>query len=335
MTSSAVLRGKSPSDTRRAKAPPARRFARFPWAVLGYTLLVILFGAVVRVTGSGAGCGQHWPTCHGEIAHLPQRLETAIELSHRITSGLSLFVVLALVFWTRRQVAPGHVARKAAWFSLVFLIVEALIGAGLVLFALVADDTSVARAVVMPAHLVNTSLLMLSLTVTAWAASRPDVRLVFNRSKGTWVALGLVLLVAVSATGALTALGDTLYPVTDGVALSDRLRESQSGATFLERLRSLHPFLALFASLFLFVVAGHFRGERSEGVARRATLVIIVLFLQLVLGVTNIWLSAPGWMQVTHLAVANVLWVAWVLMGLELLAAHADGASESSPLSTG
>lgn len=291
---------------------------------MGYTLLVILFGAVVRVTGSGAGCGQHWPTCHGEIAHLPRRLETAIELSHRITSGLSLFVVLALALWVRRQVPPGHLARKAAWFSLGFLIVEALIGAGLVLFALVADDTSVARAVVMPAHLVNTSLLMLSLTVTAWAAARPSPRLKFDRWTGVLVSTGLVLLVVVSATGALTALGDTLYPVSHGAALSERLAESQSGATFLERLRSLHPILALFGALFLFVVAGHFRGQSSEVVARRASLVIVVLFVQIVLGAVNIWLSAPGWMQVVHLATANVLWVAWVVMGLELLVRSGD-----------
>src|SRR5690606_11240640 len=118
-------------------------------AALFYTLFVILFGALVRVTGSGAGCGQHWPTCHGEIAHLPRSVETLIELTHRVTSGLSL-VVVGLLLVVVRPLPRGHWARRGAWLTLVFLVFEALIGAGLVLFELVADDTSGARAVVMP-----------------------------------------------------------------------------------------------------------------------------------------------------------------------------------------
>ncbi len=42
-------------------------FSRYAWGVLLWNVLVALWGAYVRATGSGAGCGSHWPTCNGEI----------------------------------------------------------------------------------------------------------------------------------------------------------------------------------------------------------------------------------------------------------------------------
>ncbi|HEU5075003.1 MAG TPA: COX15/CtaA family protein [Polyangiaceae bacterium] len=319
-------------------AQPRLRGAWLAKVALFYTLFVILFGALVRVTGSGAGCGQHWPTCHGELAHLPRSIETMIELTHRVTSGLSLVVVIALVVVVR-QLPPRHLARRGAWLSLLFLVFEALIGAGLVLFELVADDTSGARAVVMPAHLVNTALLMLVLTVTVWAIDRPAPVLAFTGAPVALMLGGLGLLIAVSTTGALTALGDTLYPVTEGAALSERVAEARTGATLLERVRSLHPLLALFAALYLFGVASYVKGIAPRQ-AQLSSAFVLVLFVQLGIGVLNIWLSAPAWMQIVHLAVANVLWVLWVLLGLELASAarhqahHADPSRPSGPVSS-
>src|SRR5512145_445879 len=130
-------------------------FQRFAWGSLVYTVFVILFGAVVRITGSGAGCGQHWPTCQGEVAHLPRTIEAAIELTHRVTSGISVVLVMFLPAVAFRLFPRGHVSRRAALASFAFMVVEALIGALLVLFRLVADDMSIARAVILPLHLTN------------------------------------------------------------------------------------------------------------------------------------------------------------------------------------
>ncbi len=293
---------------------------KYAWAVVGYTLLVILFGAVVRITGSGAGCGQHWPTCHGEIVHLPQRVETAIEFSHRLTSGLSLILVIALWALCRRRLPAGHLARKAAGFSLLFLVIEALLGAGLVLFQLVEDDASRGRALMMPAHLTNTLLLMLSLTLTAWASARARPRLVRRGAAFFLLLGGLLLLVLVSGTGAVTALGDTLYPVSEGSSLGERVVEARLGPTLFERMRSLHPILALLSVLYLLPVASSL-GKLGSLSGRWSRLVSIALWGQLGLGVLNIWLSAPGWMQVLHLALANGVWVLWVLLGAESLSA--------------
>ncbi len=318
MSSAALL----PAETNRTSFAPntqsRARLAKFAWGVLAYTLGVILFGAVVRVTGSGAGCGQHWPTCHGEIAHLPQRLETAIEFSHRLSSALSLLAVIGLVVAVVRRLPRGHLARRTAWLALLFLVLEALIGAGLVLFALVADDTSSARAVVMPAHLTNTLLLMLCLTLTAWACTRESPQFAL-RGRSTWFLLGgFFALLVVSGTGAVTALGDTLYPVRPGALLAERVAEAGSAATLVERMRALHPLLALLAAFYLFVVAAY-QKPACVGAAPLRFAVLSVLSLQVLLGVVNIWLSAPGWMQVLHLAVANALWVLWVLFAAQLL----------------
>ncbi|MCU0507346.1 MAG: COX15/CtaA family protein, partial [Anaerolineae bacterium] len=135
-----------------------RRFAFFAWGVLAYNVLVILWGAFVRATGSGAGCGSHWPLCNGDVLPRAPALETVVEFSHRVTSGLSLILVLALIVWGWRIYKAGSPVRKTLVASGVFIIVEALIGAWLVLAGLTAENDSIARAVSMALHLVNTFL---------------------------------------------------------------------------------------------------------------------------------------------------------------------------------
>lgn len=299
------------------------------WAVaVFYTLFVILFGAVVRITGSGAGCGQHWPTCHGEIAHLPQKLETFIELGHRLTSGLSMLVVFGLAIWTFRVLPRGHAARRAAVWSSLLMISEALVGAALVLLALVGKNDSVSRAVVMAIHLVNTSALMLAMVSAAWA-SHTELRrelFLFTRvhslpvsgtrtRSGSWFWddhaywLGALSIVVVSAAGAVTALGDTVYPVGAGGSLAVAAQLVQVDSHFLEHLRGVHPILASMAACYWIAF-----GARVPSIWGRA--IVILTLVQVVAGLTNIYLKAPGYMQVLHLALANCLFLAWVMAWL-------------------
>jgi len=94
-----------------------------------------------------------------------------IELTHRVTSGLALLALLALVVAVWRSRPAGHPARRAAAWSMLFMLTEAGVGAGLVLFELVADNQSMARALFMATHLVNTFFLLAFLTLTAHFAS--------------------------------------------------------------------------------------------------------------------------------------------------------------------
>jgi heme A synthase len=296
----------------------ARDFYRVTLVVFLLTIFVILFGAVVRITGSGAGCGQHWPSCNGEVAHLPRSLETGIELTHRVTSGLALVGVILVAGLSLRAYPAGHLVRRASGWALFFMVVEALIGAALVLFALVAENASLGRALVMPAHLVSTYALTAALFLAlAREPSPPPVRI-----EGAWRLfwLGTAVLVVISGTGAVTALGDTLYP-PNASGIATRLAEDHGvGSTFLQKLRVLHPVLAVLGGALMATLSARLaRRSGSAGATSAARAVTLAVGVQLVVGVVNVVLSAPGWMQVLHLACALGVWLAFVRLGNEVL----------------
>jgi len=300
------------ADTRTPQSPAAvyRRFARVAWAVLAYNMLVVLWGAFVRATGSGAGCGDRWPLCNGVVVPRAPRIETIIEFTHRATSGLALLSVAGLCLWAFRLFPRGHRARANAALSVVFLFVEALLGAGLVLLQYVAHNASAGRAVYLSAHLVNTQILLAMLTLTAWFGSEPVSRPWRGAPKLVVAALPVAIVVAVS--GAIAALGDTLYPAAS-VASGLRHEFSQT-ASALERLRVVHPVLAVAGGAVLLTAA--VTAMRS-GRSRSGPILAALVFLQLAAGAVNIALLAPVWMQILHLLLANLLWVALVVTTLE------------------
>jgi heme A synthase len=294
-----------------------RRFAPFAWGTLAYTLFVILFGAWVRITGSGAGCGQHWPTCHGEIVHRPESIETVIELTHRVTSSFDGLVTIALVVLAFRAFERGHWARKGAVLSLVFVILEGLIGAVLVKEELVADDDSVARAIVMAIHLVNTSLLTGAMAIAAWMGTHPRRVRLRPLERTEWLlVVGLIGMLLTSMTGAVTALGDTLYPVESSGSVTEHLAADHGlTAHFLQRARIFHPMMAIGLGAFLLYAATAVADLRPVPAVRQwAKWTIILVLAQVGAGVVNIMLSAPGWMQIVHLMLAKLLWLDLVLL---------------------
>src|SRR6201996_6690830 len=99
------------SATATLKASRPSILPRFAWAVLIYNVAVILWGAVVRATSSGAGCGDHWPLCNGVVVQTHPQLATLIELTHRMTAGITVIAVLALLVWVFRSTVNGHLAR--------------------------------------------------------------------------------------------------------------------------------------------------------------------------------------------------------------------------------
>jgi heme A synthase len=302
------------------QTPVHRSLAGFAWLVLGYNVLVILWGAYVRATGSGAGCGAHWPLCNGEVVPRAPDAAMLVEFSHRASSGLALAAVLALAVWVWRRVETPHPARRGALWSVVFIVVEALLGAGLVLFQLVARDESLARAIVMPLHLLNTLVLLLCLTLTAhWLSGGAPISLE-RRARTFAILVALFLLMAgVGVSGAIAALGDTLYPST--TLLEGLKADLSSSGSALLRLRILHPTLGVataFLLLFGMAALPILPNQRRGLAARRAVIVLAVL--QVVIGFANVWLLAPVWMQLLHLAVADLIWIALVVCAASTLA---------------
>lgn len=302
-----------------ASEKAAKRFQTFAIAVLIYTIGVIIFGAWVRVTGSGAGCGQHWPTCEGEV--IPQSLSAAkaIEFTHRITSGLCMPLVLVMGVWARRIFPKGHLARPWSFWSIVFMGTEALLGASLVIFGLVEDNDSIWRAIFMPLHLVNTFILTGAITKAAWWGGYTTTPARAPLTGGLGVALKIAawFLVIVSMAGAITALGDTLYPVETGdhTIRQRLLLDGADAAHFLVYLRIIHPVLAVLGGVYVAVIGAGVAVARDTRATRFWGYTTSILVLtQIFVGFMNIALSAPGWMQLTHLGVATTLWCALVAL---------------------
>ena len=319
-----------------------KKIVRLAWSVLGYNVAVVLWGAFVRATGSGAGCGRHWPLCNGEVVPQPKSIATVIEATHRATSGIAVIAVLVLLVATLVGLPKGHRARRGAVYSTAFIFGEALIGAGLVLFELVAHDASMKRGLSMVLHLCNTFLLLGALALTAWWAQTeqgapaktkaPDdgERRPLLRSA---IALSLGGVLLLGASGAVAALGDTLFPAT---SLREGLAQDLSPmAHVFLRLRLLHPVIALGSGVVVLGTAGLVRAMSTSTRARRlARLVTILYVVQFGAGLLNLSLLAPVAMQLVHLLLADATWVALVLMGWEAWRARGEvpAAAESSPI---
>lgn len=288
-------------------------FRRYGWATLGVTLLVIVWGAVVRATGSGAGCGSHWPLCNGAVVPLAPSVATTIEFVHRVTSGAVMLMAVWLVVAARRTFPAGHQARRWATISLIFMLVEAAIGAGIVLLELVGDNASAMRAAYVGGHLVNTLLLVGAITTTLWWAhlaprtAHPAPRTAHPAPSTTALTLCLLGMLIVASTGAIVALGDTLFPhasLAEGIAA-----DLDPTSHFLIRLRIWHPIAAVVLAasvLWLTWLSPIFQGA-DQATPRR--LVVAAVFVQSALGVINLLLLAPLPLQMAHLLVSNLLWI--------------------------
>jgi cytochrome c oxidase assembly protein subunit 15 len=293
---------------------------RFTLVTLALNLLVIVWGALVRATGSGAGCGNHWPLCNGEVIPPSPTVHTLIELTHRVTSGLALLLIVALVIWTRRRFSAGHWARRGAVASLILMLVEAAIGAGLVKFELVAHDASLARAFSLGAHLVNTQLLLAAILLTArWAAGRHAPTLAVAGRRWWWLALVLLGLLIVGMSGAIASLGDTLFParsLTEGLA-----QDRDPTAHVLLRLRVWHPALALVTGslLIALAVAGR-RWHDDPRLERAARIVGTMVMVQWSVGLLALVMLVPMALQLLHLITADLLWLAAVHLAVEACA---------------
>jgi cytochrome c oxidase assembly protein subunit 15 len=298
---------------------PSSALCRFAWSVLAYFIATILWGTIVRATGSGAGCGNHWPLCNGTVLQQSPTLQTIIEFTHRVTAALDLILVLALLVWTWRRTVQGHLARWAAGTAVFLTLTEGLLGALLVKLGLTAQSRSPLRAPFLALHLSNTLLLVAALAMLAHLLGRQvgfrwrDIHV--SAPVGTTV--GMIAVMVVGVTGSMAALGDTLFPAT---TLGDSIAQDFSAdSSWLLRWRWTHPTVAVLASIFLIWLL--IRAARRNGPwdnRKLSALVVGLLALQYLLGALDVWLLAPVWMQVVHLLGADVLWSALVVLTARL-----------------
>ncbi len=307
----------------RARRLPSPALRRFAWGVLAYFIAVILWGTLVRATGSGAGCGVHWPLCNGTVIQHSPRTDTIIEFTHRLTSGISFFSVVGLLLWTIAGTVRGHLARAAAAAAVAFTLVEAILGALLVKLGLTAQSHSPLRPWYLALHLANTLLLVAALTLAAHMLGRRDgyLRRTLRVASPIGALAGLFVFLIVGVTGSLAALGDTLFPARSLSAALAQDFSSKSG--WLIRWRWTHPTIAFLASVFLIwlLVRAVQRPKTGSGYWDNrglSALVLVLLAVQYVLGVMDVAWLAPVWLQIVHLLGADVLWAALIVLTARL-----------------
>ncbi len=301
----------------------SRAFSRTTWALLAFTLAVVAWGGLVRATHSGDGCGANWPTCNGALFPKNPVLKTRIEFTHRVMSGTSLGLILGWGVWAFLRFPRRSWPRRGAACALSLILLEALIGAAIVLLRLVGADSSVTRVVGMGLHLVSTFFLLAALLLTGlWASGTAPPRARGQSPVGplVWASLGALLVLGVS--GAIAALGDTLFPahsLREGFA-----QDVSPTAHFLLRLRGWHPVLAAFGASLLLATAAVASALRPAAAVRRAALLVAgAVTAQLLVGLVNLALLAPVPLQLVHLVLADVVWLAVVALGAHALALDA------------
>lgn len=312
------------------------RFAIFAWFVLGYNIVVILWGVFLRASKSGDGCGQHWLTCHGEVLPAAPEFKTIIEFTHRIMSaadGLLMLVLVGWAFWIwyrNRQVA-SKTTLKMAVTSLFFVATEGAIGAGLVLTGNTAETLTAARPFWMAGHLINTFILLAFLTLTARSASgggRLTIRVEPKYLAALLIGVAAVFVVGIS--GSVAALSSMLFP---SGTLAEGMSKDFSGASnILLRLRLLHPITAILTSVFLIFLSGSMAKERGEdrSVSRWANILSVLILVQIVFGAATLLTLAPIIMQIGHLLFADAIWISYVLFAANFLSSHSpDGSAKS------
>jgi cytochrome c oxidase assembly protein subunit 15 len=302
-----------------ASLRPLRRFA---WLTLAYNIAVILWGAYVRGTGSGAGCGNRWPLCNGTVLPRTPQAQTIIEFTHRLSSGFAVVMLFALVVWCWRKTEKGDWARSSSAVALLLILNEALLGALLVLFEHVGQDRSHSRVLFLCMHFGNTLLLLAALALTASWLSEGHRRFSVVKNGGEIAAVisGLLATVCIGITGSLAGLGDTLFPAT---SLTTSLIEDFSSGNIFLRLRLLHPAVVAIAAIYvLWLILKSL--NRPGRLWNREIVLAGILIGQIGLGILNVLLLAPVWLQLVHLLVAELFWVLVVLASANLLFAAVD-----------
>lgn len=303
------------------------KFAKYAWFVLAYNLLVILWGVFLRASLSGDGCGEHWLTCGGEVIPSAPQLKTQIEFFHRITSSLAgitviILLISAIIKYVKEKSAQNNLLLKMSILSLIFIIIEGVVGGLLVLTGNTAANWTPTRPFWMAAHLVNTFTLIAVLALTAWFASGGKSFSLLKAERKTLIllALAVVGIFIVGMSGSIAALSSMLFPsstLSEGIA-----KDFSASSHYILRLRFFHPLLSVLLGVFLIFLAGWLKKQSigDGSTLRWANILSGLILVQFVSGAVLILLLTPIIMQLIHLILADFVWIAFVLMSASYLA---------------
>ena len=277
-------------------------------AGLTTSILSILAGAIVRATGSGDGCGASWPTCNGRVIPSLETSSEIIEFSHRSISGVLLIVTLLLFVKSKDPDTP-LLHKKLINYLTFFVLLEAAIGAVIVIYEWVGLNSSLPRIIAVPLHLVNTFALLGFYTLIFYLLRESENKLSNFFDKR--IKIAFVLFFLTGATGSITALADVLFPSASFV--EGFIEDFDSTSEVLTRLRILHPFVSTILSIFLFSESNRFKKEFAIDTSTIKVLIIVGVILGVLNVVSNIILP----LSILHLLLADLLWITYVYKAVE------------------
>ncbi len=267
------------------------------------SILAILAGAIVRATGSGDGCGASWPTCNGEIIPNFDTSSELIEFSHRFISGFLLIITLIIFIKSFKDKVP-NLHKKIIWLLTFFVLLEALIGAVIVVYEWVGLNSSSPRIIAVPLHLLNTFGLLGTYTLLFHLTKNSKNSLNNFFDKGFKISLCLFLLSG--ATGSIAALADVIFPSESFIV--GLTEDFDRNSEVLTRLRILHPIVATGLSIYLYSEANRLQEEYKIFTKNIKALIL----LGVVLGVLNVVSNIILPLSILHLLMADLLWVVYV-----------------------
>ena len=243
------------------------------------SIFSIIAGAIVRATGSGDGCGSSWPTCNGEIIPKLNTSSELIEFSHRSISGILLIITLIIFVKSFNDEVP-ILQKRIIWFLTFFVVLEALIGAVIVVYEWVGLNSSTPRIVAVPLHLINTFGLLGTYTLLFHLTKNSKTSLINFFDRG--FKIGLFLFLLSGATGSIAALADVIFPSESFI--TGLAEDFDTKSEVLTRLRIFHPIVASALSLYLYSEANRLQNE-YQVITKNIKLLI---FLGVLLGVSNV-----------------------------------------------
>jgi len=311
------------------------RFAKYSWFVLAFNIVVILWGVFLRASKSGDGCGQHWLTCQGEVIPSAPELKTIIEFSHRVTTSLAGVLVIILLVWAFARWYSGkndenRRTLKAAVGSLVFIVIEGILGAGLVLTGNTAENLTPERPFWMAAHLINTFILLAFLTLTArYAGGGKPLKFKVEPKYQAALIVGVVAIFVVGISGSIAALSSMIFP--SGTIAEGLAKDFSPTSNTLLRLRLLHPITAILTSVFLIFLTGWLAKERGDDrkVSRWSNVLSVLVLAQIGFGSLTLLMLAPILLQLGHLLFADAIWISYVLFAAGFLSSDTPAAADN------
>ncbi|MEO5509858.1 MAG: COX15/CtaA family protein, partial [Longimicrobiales bacterium] len=298
------------------RSPEVVRLGRLALFAALYTYLLILAGGIVRITGSGLGCGNHWPKCNG--VWIPQfTVETLIEYMHRaLAAGIGFVVLFVLIYAWKNRALPGFGGQggllRPVALGAVMVVAQALLGALTVKLDLPTDVTVV--------HFVTALVFASTLLVTAVRAgtfggdeAAPGDRKI-EAGKVWRVALMTTLFgLTVIAMGAMTANTPGASVACQGFPLCNGSLTPPAGSMPSVHIHYTHRMLAYLLFFHVLAVGILSRRRAISGATKNAILAAqIAVVLQVLVAAAMVMMHLPAPWQVMHLATGAAVWFALV-----------------------